>query len=90
MKLLTIARDRLECRRVARRLQAYIDGALSPDQAAHIAAHLQACRRCGLDEQAYHALIASVAALAAPPDPDALDRLRRFAEGLGDAGDAGG
>lgn len=73
---------RPECRRVARVLQAYLDGELSADQADLVAEHLRHCRRCGIDERVYRDVKRVLRGLASEPDPEAIARLRDYAADL--------
>jgi anti-sigma factor RsiW len=82
MAVIERVRGLLECRRVARRLQAYLDGELPVTDAATIADHLEVCRHCGMEADTYQALKDGLAALDVPPDPSALQRLARFADEL--------
>ena len=77
---------RVTCRQVARRLQRYLDGLetgrwVSRD---HIAAHLEACRRCGLEARTYEALKASLARQPVPVPDDVRRRLDDFGRSLTD------
>jgi anti-sigma factor RsiW len=76
----------LSCRRVARLLQAYLDGELPDARAVLVADHLDACLGCGLEADSYRWLKAQLAGLATDPDQHQLDRIRRFANRL--AGEA--
>ena len=49
-------RDRIECMRIRPLLQAFVDGALDDEQRRRVAAHLEACRRCGLETSTYRSL----------------------------------
>lgn len=79
-----------ECSRVARVLQSYLDGEVDPPTAAMVTAHLEFCRRCGLEASAYRAIKTAIAATG-PADVDqaAIGRLRAFAAGLDDPEDLG-
>lgn len=77
------ARQRpLNCRAVGKLLQGYLDAEIPATEALRVAAHLEDCRRCGLEADAYRALITAVAKFAQPADEDRLERLRSFAEDL--------
>lgn len=76
-----LRRKPTECMRVGQVLQAYLDGEADAPTTAEIAAHLEACRDCGLEAAAYEDLKASLARHQ-DPDEDALDRLRTFAADL--------
>ncbi|MEQ8716087.1 MAG: zf-HC2 domain-containing protein [Acidimicrobiales bacterium] len=67
----------LSCREVGRALQAYLDGELDDDSDL-VAAHLEDCLRCGLEESVYTEIKASLARGPAETDPEAIARLRRF------------
>lgn len=71
-----------ECRAVGRRLQAYLDGEIDDRRRDEIAAHLDACRDCGLELATYHEVKASLARERLPVADDALERLRRFGDQL--------
>lgn len=73
------------CREVAIYLHAYLDGELDDRAVARVAAHLEVCRRCGLEATTYHALKRALVRRSAPP-PDALSRLHHFAEQLATQG----
>jgi anti-sigma factor RsiW len=74
-------RPSTDCREVGRRLQSYLDGELD-DGADEIAAHLDACRACGLELETYREVKASLSREQPPVAPDALDRLRSFGDEL--------
>lgn len=69
------------CTDVARALQTYVDGELDAAPSSEVSAHLGACRRCGLEADAYAELKRSIRNEVAPP-PGAIKRLREFAEGM--------
>ena len=79
---------RSECARVARVLQSYLDGEVDPPTTAMVTAHLEFCRRCGLEASTYRAIKTAIAATG-PVDVDrsAIGRLQAFAAGLGDPED---
>ena len=75
------------CRQVGRTLQNYLDGELDRERAARAAVHLEHCRRCGLEVDAYMRIKESLARVASeglihPEDRLSIERLRRFAESL--------
>ncbi len=82
MKVKYQIRDMWECRKVGTLLQSHLDGALSVEDARRVTAHLQACRRCGMNAETFKALSAAVAGLSTVVDPDALARLGRFLDEL--------
>jgi anti-sigma factor RsiW len=84
-------KEMASCMQVMRVLQSYLDGQTDEVTAQRVAAHLDACRRCGLEAATYREIKASLARRATPVDPDAVDRLRAFGARLGqDRGEAGG
>lgn len=75
---------KMNCMQVGRNLQSYLDGHVDDLTARRIAAHLEDCRRCGMEESAYRELKASLARRAQPADTEPLDRLRAFSQRLAD------
>lgn len=77
--------EELTCQEVGRVLQGYLDGELDGSDVPAVEAHLDACRRCGLEAASY---LRIKAALAQPMpedvDPGAIDRLREFGRQLTD------
>ncbi|KNE84296.1 hypothetical protein ADZ36_00935 [Streptomyces fradiae] len=71
----------MNCLRVGRVLQSYLDGETDEVTARRVAAHLEDCRRCGLEASLYreiqHALARRV-----EPDSEAVERLRTFGAAL--------
>ncbi len=91
MSVLEMVAMRIRCHRAARHLQVYLDGEADDGAATMVAAHLEECRRCGLEASTYTAIKAAVALrqgpdAAGPVDAEVLARLNRFARGLS-AGD---
>ena len=72
----------LECRMVAKALQAYLDGQTDEVTAQRVARHLDACHRCGFEERTYRELKSSLARRAPHVDELAVARLRMFAAEL--------
>lgn len=71
-------RNQMSCHQVGKVLQSYLDDELDDAAARKVVAHLEDCRRCGLEVETYEALKASLqrgpAGLAAEP----VVRLREF------------
>lgn len=82
MKLLRQGLAMIECRRVARLLQACLDQEIDAAQAERVARHLEACRRCGLDAETYEEIKAALARRRLDVDPAAVERLTEFGERL--------
>lgn len=83
MKLLPTPTE-ASCRQVMRYLSAYLDGEVSLAMAARIGAHLDDCRRCGLDADVYLAIKHSLARADRDVDELAVHRLQDFADHLTD------
>lgn len=75
-----------DCRKAARLLQSYLDGELDEVAARRVAAHLEACRRCGLEAATYSEIKRALTRHGAVP-ADAVERLRAFGEHLPGADD---
>jgi len=71
----------MECHRVGKVLQRYLDGNLDDHATRRVAAHLDACRRCGFEATTYEQLKVSLHR-GTPVDELALTRLRAFADTL--------
>ena len=84
------ARDRIECMRVRPLLQSFLDGELDEPQRHRVAAHLEACRRCGLAASTYETLKRRLGRFGQPADHDAVVRLTDFVDRLADAPDGDG
>ncbi len=75
----------MTCRHVGEVLQEYLDGYIDDERTSRIAAHLDECRRCGMEAEAYERIKATLATLAttrADLPADSLGRLRDFGERL--------
>lgn len=72
----------LECRRVGKLLQRYLDGNVDETTAQRVARHLDTCRRCGFEVTTYRQLKVSLARHPQQVDELALARLRAFAAEL--------
>ena len=84
MRLFRRHADRpMGCEEVGRVLQDYLDGVLDDRRARRLAAHLEDCRRCGLEAEIYEHIKASLVHRRAHDLPlDALERLTDFAHDL--------
>lgn len=71
----------LDCLEVARVLQSYLDGETDEITARRVAAHLEDCRRCGLEVELYREIKRAITRRAAL-DSEAVARLRAFGEAL--------
>jgi hypothetical protein len=82
--ILRRVRDRMECMRIRRVLQSFLDGELDDAQREWVAAHLEACRRCGLDAATYESLRTRLSGFSQSADADreAIARLERFVDRL--------
>lgn len=69
------------CLRTSRALQRYLDGEADDLTAARVAAHLEECRRCGLQAQTYRAIKRALRG-SGNVDELALHRLRAFSGSL--------
>ena len=78
-------RPTVNCREVGRVLQSYLDDDVEPDFASKIAAHLEACRDCGLEAETYIQIKDSLARQRPVVDDEVVARLRDFGESI--AGD---
>lgn len=77
--------DMASCREVGRVLQSYLDGEVDALTARRVGRHLEQCRRCGLEGEAYTQIKQSLARRhGGSVDPEAVARLRGFAQQLAD------
>jgi anti-sigma factor RsiW len=81
-------REMRECMHVGPKLQAYLDGEVDEATVRRVAAHLEYCRKCGLEATAYREIKRALATREQPA-PDALARLRAFGEQLAAIGPEG-
>lgn len=72
----------MNCMQVGRRLQRYLDGDLDDLTARRIMAHLEDCRRCGMEATTYAEIKASLARRGTDIPDNAVARLRAFGERL--------
>ena len=76
-------RKPMGCMEVARLLQHYLDGNLDERRTTRFAAHLDDCRRCGMEADTYAQIKASLQRRRRDDLPaDAVVRLRAFGETL--------
>jgi anti-sigma factor (TIGR02949 family) len=72
----------LSCHEVAKVLQSFLDQEVDEHTAGQVAAHLEMCRRCGLEADVYGEIKASLARSTSAVPELALWRLRHFGEEL--------
>jgi len=75
-------RRQLSCRQVGEVLQSYLDAELDDATAAKVAAHLEDCRRCGLEADIYESVKASLQRRPDILSGEPVLRLREFGERL--------
>ena len=62
----------MRCRKVTHQISAFLDGELTPKEAARIQKHLDACPRCRAEREALERTIHSVKELPLVPAPASL------------------
>lgn len=72
----------LRCLRASHALQSYLDGEADDLTAAQVTAHLEECRRCGLEAGTYRAIKRVLSRTASASDQLAVRRLRAFGRAL--------
>jgi len=72
----------IDCHAVGELLQQYLDGHVDGDQAQRIAAHLEDCRRCGMEAETYERIKTSLADRRHEVPAESIERLRDFAARL--------
>lgn len=75
-------RKQMSCHQVGQVLQSYLDDVLDDDVARKVSAHLEDCRRCGLEAETYEALKASLHRGPAGLADEPVTRLREFGQRL--------
>ena len=71
------------CMEVARLLQHYLDGDLDQRRTTRLAAHIEDCRRCGMEADTYTQIKAALERRRhSDLPPDAIARLRAFGQSL--------
>lgn len=88
----TTAPGALSCHEVAEVLQSFLDQEVDDGTAGQVEAHLEMCRRCGLEGDLYREIKDSLTRSAQPVPELTLWRLRRFGDELrtGSSGDPHG
>lgn len=76
----------ISCAEVAEIVQSFVDDETDTETANKISAHIEDCRRCGLEVETYRKIKSSIGKRSQPIDAASLHRLRSFAERLA-AGD---
>lgn len=72
----------LMCPEVGRTLQAYLDGRVDHEWATRVEAHLEHCRRCGMEAKTYAELKQALRRREKTLQEDTLKNLRDFATRL--------
>jgi len=70
----------MQCDEVGKLLQHYLDGHLDERRTVRLAAHLEDCRRCGLEANTYERIKSSLAERRGSVPAESLARLREFGE----------
>jgi anti-sigma factor (TIGR02949 family) len=72
----------LDCHQVAEVLQHYLDGEIDEERSRRIEAHLEACRRCGMEAETYRRIKATLAARRGDVPAESIRRLEDFGRRL--------
>ncbi len=72
----------MSCHQVGEVLQQYLDEEIDAERASRIEAHLEECRRCGMEAETYERIKATLAAQRPDVPAESVDRLREFGEQL--------
>lgn len=72
----------LDCHQVGEMLQYYLDGEIDAVRDDKIAAHLDACRQCGLEAETYERIRTALAGRRPDVSAESIARLREFGERL--------
>lgn len=70
------------CAQLAAALQTLLDEELPADEAAKAMGHLEGCRKCGLEAEAYQQIKSVLGGLREDPEATTLIRLRDYADSL--------
>jgi anti-sigma factor RsiW len=68
----------MTCGEVGKWLQHFLDGEVDERRSQRLAAHLDDCRRCGLESDVYHRIKEALAAHQPSVSAESLARLREF------------
>jgi anti-sigma factor RsiW len=77
----------LSCRQVGKVLQHYLDDRLDPSRRALMDSHLDDCRRCGMELEAFRRLCDELSRRRLVLAPESVERLRRFGARIAQDGD---
>jgi len=72
----------MSCHQVGEVLQQYLDGHIDAERARRIEAHLDECRRCGMEADTYELIKSTLVAHRPQVPAESIDRLREFGERL--------
>ena len=78
-RLFTKRSSPMACHEVAQLVQQYLDDELDEHRAARLRAHLDDCRRCGLEVDTYRRIKHSLADSSVSVPEESVARLREFA-----------
>lgn len=68
----------MDCHEVGALLQEYLDGHIDAERVRRIEAHLEDCRRCGMEADTYGRIKSTLAAHRPELPQESIDRLREF------------
>lgn len=88
MKMFDATVSRVRCMQTMRLLQSYLDGNLDELEARRVAAHLEDCRRCGLEISVYREIKGALRRHEPSVETVTLQRLRHFSRHLAEGDDA--
>ncbi len=71
----TTMNNPLDCLRVRRTLQSFLDGQVAPEEAERVAAHLQDCSRCDIEAEVLTRVIEAIQRLRPDLEVAVYDRL---------------
>jgi anti-sigma factor RsiW len=72
----------MSCHQVGEVLQQYLDGQIDSERAGRIEAHLDECRRCGMEAETYERIKTTLAEQRPEMPAESVDRLREFGQRL--------